>query len=342
MARIIFITLFFVSNFSLSQIGGLSTFEFLNLQTSPRINSLGGYAPNVIDQDINLGAFNPGLINSQMNKKFTINYINYHSDINYGSVLYGHCFNEKQNPFLFSLNYIDYGFFSETDEFGNIIGEFSASEYLFSVGHSKKIFNLDSLRFFNFGFNVKSAISQLYFEKSLSILSDLSIIYNNDKNKVTSTLMIRNLGYQIIPYYSGNRERLPLELLLSVSSRLQHMPLRWTFSLQHIEKFDLTFNNSSQSANFLNTDSSIGIGQKILRHCVFSTEFLFSKNLQFRFGYNNRKRAEMIILNRKAMVGFSFGFTFKINRFKFDYARQFHHFSNPINSIGLTTNFSVF
>ena len=50
----------------------------------------------------------------------------------------------------------------------------------------------------------------------------------------------------------------------------------------------------------------------------------------------------MILLNRKAMVGFSFGFTFKINRFKFDYARQFHHLSNPINSIGLTTNFSAF
>ena len=101
---------------------------------------------------------------------------------------------------------------------------------------------------------------------------------------ITSTLMIRNLGYQIIPYYSGNRERLPLELLLSVSNRLQHMPLRWTLSFQHIEKFDLTFNNSTQSVNFLNTENSIGLGQKILRHCVFSTEFLFSWLLIVQFG----------------------------------------------------------
>ena len=51
---------------------------------------------------------------------------------------------------------------------------------------------------------------------------------------------------------------------------------------------------------------------------------------------------EMMILDRKSMVGFSYGFSFKINRFKFNYSRQFHHFSNPVNSFGITTNISAF
>ena len=77
-------------------------------------------------------------------------------------------------------------------------------------------------------------------------------------------------------------------------------------------------------------------------HCVFSGEFLISKNLNIRFGYNNRRRSEMVILDRKAMVGFAFGFGFKVNKFKFDYSRQFHHYSNPVNAIGVTTNISSF
>ena len=332
----------FLCYYSFSQIGGGSTFEFLNLQTSPRISSLGGYGPNVIDSDPNIGLFNPAVINSKMNSFLTINYINYHADINYGSILYTHNFKKIKTPILFSLTYLDYGIFEETNEFGEIIGEFTSSEYLFSVGFSRKIYNLDSLRFFNFGVNFKSAFSQLYFENSFSFLSDISFLYHNENKRITSSFLIRNLGYQVVPYYSRNREKLPLEVSLSVSNRLLHMPFRWTFALQHIETLDLTFDNSAESADFINTDTEIGVGQKILRHCVFSGEFLITKNLNLRFGYNNRTRAEMIILDRKSMVGFSFGFSFKINRFKFDYSRQFHHFSNPVNSIGITTNISNF
>ena len=340
MSKILF--LFFIFNYSFSQIGGGNTFDFLNLQTSPRIQALGGYGPNVIGSDPNLGLFNPALINSKMHSFFTINYTNYHADINYGSILYTYDLKKIKTPILFSLTYLDYGVFDEANEFGDLTGDFRSSEYLFSMGFSKKIHVLDSMSFFNFGLNFKSAFSQLYYEKSFSFLSDISFLYHNEKKRITSSFLIRNLGYQLIPYYFDNREKLPLELSLSISNKLLHMPFRWTFSLQHLETLDLTFDNSAQSDNFTNTSIENGLGQKILRHCVFSGEFLITKNLNLRFGYNNRKRAEMIILDRKAMVGFSCGFSFKINRFKFDYSRQFHHISNPVNSIGITTNISSF
>ena len=49
-----------------------------------------------------------------------------------------------------------------------------------------------------------------------------------------------------------------------------------------------------------------------------------------------------MILDRKAMVGFSYGFSFKIHKFKFNYGRGLNHFSGPVNSIGITTNISSF
>ena len=148
--------LIFAFNYSFSQIGGGSTFDFLNLQTSPRISALGGYGPNVFDSDPNLGLFNPGLISAKMHNYFVINYINYHADINYGSILYTYEFEKIKTPILFSLIYLDYGVFDEANEFGEVIGEFGATEYLLSVCFSKKIYTLDSLRFFNFGVNRSS------------------------------------------------------------------------------------------------------------------------------------------------------------------------------------------
>ena len=78
-----------------SQIGGGATFSFLSLESSPRINSLGGYSSLTIDDDPNLGLFNPALINSSMNSSLSLNYINYYSDINYGSIVFCPKFSDK-------------------------------------------------------------------------------------------------------------------------------------------------------------------------------------------------------------------------------------------------------
>ena len=298
--------LLFTSTYS--QIGGSTTFSFLNLQSSPRINALGGYSPLVIDDDPNLGLFNPALINSSMNSFVSVNYINYYSDINYGSIVFSPHFLNKKN-LLFGINYVDYGTFEEADEFGNLIGSFKASEYLFSLGYSKNIYSDDN-HFFNMGFNSKMGLSQLYSDFSLAFLVDVSLFYYNTKHRLNTSFLARNWGYHIVSYQDGNTEKLPFELVFSISNKLQHMPLRWSLTLQHLENWDLNFQNSNQTDLFL-LNSSPNFGQELLRHVVLGLEFLITKNLNIRFGYNNRKRHEMMILDRKGMVGFSYGFSFK-------------------------------
>ena len=330
---------FFILTSSFSQIGGGSSFSFLNLESSPRINSLGGYAPLVIDDDPNLGLFNPSLINPSMHSFLSVNYINYYSDINYGSLVFCPKFLNK-NSFLFGIKYVDYGIFDEADEFGNLIGSFNASEYLFSLGSAIVLYN-DGNNAFKMGLSSKIGLSQLYSDFSLACFADFSLLYYNSKKFIKTSFLVRNVGYQIIPYTEGNTEKLPFELALSFSNKLKHMPLRWSVSLQHLENWNLNFENSNQTDDFL-LNSNSNIGDEFLRHIVLGLEFLITKNLNIRFGYNNRKRHEMMILDRKAMVGFSYGFSFKINKFKFNYGRGLNHFSGPVNSIGVTTNISSF
>ena len=67
------------------------------------------------------------------------------------------------------------------------------------------------------------------------------------------------------------------------------------------------------------------LGFSILRHIVLGAEFLIHKNASILFGYNNRRRFEMIIEDRKALVGFSCGVSFKIKRFLFIFHNSVKH-----------------
>ncbi len=274
-----------------------------------------------------------------MNSFVSLNYVNYYADINYGSIAFMPKISSKFQ-ILSGIKYVDYGFFEETDEFGNIIGQFNASEYLFSLGSSKVLFNEDN-NLLNIGLSTKVALSQLYTDFSLAFLIDFSLLYVNSHKRINTSLLVRNFGYQLIKYNNGNLENLPFELLFSISNKLEHMPLRWTLSFQHLENWNLNFENLNQSEEIL-TEDKANFGEEFMRHIVLGLEFLITKNLNFRLGYNNRNRNEMMILDRKAMVGFSYGFSFKLNRFKFNYGRSLNHFSGPVNSLGITTNISSF
>ena len=321
----------FQCNFLLyPQIGGVNTFEFLNLNTSPRAIALGGYLQSVIDGDINNGIYNPAVINSSMNSMLVLNYTNYYADISYGN--FGYSFSLLDYNFIASMKFINYGQFLETNEFGQEIGEFGAGEYLFSIGSSKSL--LDSL--LSVGINTKLAYSSFYELNSLGVLFDLGIIYTFRNQNLSTSMLIKNVGYQIVPYYNGNREPLPIEISLGVSNKLAHMPLRWHVTFQHIETPDLSFENPVFSSIETNYDN---VGYNILKHITFGAELLLHKNVNFLFGYNNRTRFEMILEDRKGLVGFSCGVVFKIKRFHFTYSRTSHHLSGPLNSFGVSTNF---
>ena len=312
-----------------SQLGGTHSFDFLNLNTNPRSIALGGYIPSVIDGDINIGIYNPSLINPLMINNIVFNYTPYYADIIYGNVGYG--FNFSNINFLSSLKFINYGELLETNEFGQEIGYFNAGEYVFSLGVGKLI--LDSL--LRVGVNYKMAYSSLYDVSSLSVLFDFAATYRVPYNDILFSLIIKNLGYQLIPYYAGNRESLPFEILLGFSNKLKHVPLRWHLTFQHLEQPDLNFNNSNSQIPLNNN-----FGYSILKHIVLGAEILFHQNVSLFLGYNNRKRVEMSLEERRGLVGFSCGFLFKIQRFQFSYSRNLHHYSNPINSFGIITNLS--
>ena len=80
MKFIILVLLLFFSllNFtpSFTQIAGESTYQFLNIPSSPRQLALGGKNITTQDDDVTTGLFNPSSITQEMDNMLSLNYFN--------------------------------------------------------------------------------------------------------------------------------------------------------------------------------------------------------------------------------------------------------------------------
>ncbi|HMT30061.1 MAG TPA: penicillin-binding protein, partial [Bacteroidia bacterium] len=124
MRQVIFLLLFVFTVFtSHAQIGGNNTYEFLNLSSSARLAAMGGKLVPVKDNDLNLVFANPALLNSEMSKQLTFSGVGYFADIKYGYVAYASDY-KNLGSFAAGMHYVNYGDFTETDETGQVIGEF--------------------------------------------------------------------------------------------------------------------------------------------------------------------------------------------------------------------------
>ncbi len=335
---ILFLTAFLFSIRIFAQIGGTSTYEFLNLPVSSRAASLGGQVISVRDNDLNFCFYNPSLLNESMNGHFSVNYMNYFLDINNGYVAYA-MKSKKLGNLSFGLQYLNHGEFDAANPEGIITGNFTASEY---AAHMTWALPIDS--FFTFGFNAKPVYSVLEKYQSFGIAGDFGVTYHNQKQLFTAAMVMRNLGIQLKPYYAGNREPLPFEIQLAISKKLEHAPFRFIIMAEHLETIDLTYEEPDVNDNlgYLGQESEPSkideFGDKVLRHMNFGLEFTPFNNFYFNVGYNARRRKELQIESMPSTVGISWGFGLKILKFHIGYARANYHLAGSTNHFSLTTN----
>jgi len=326
-----------------AQLGGSKTFMFLNMSNSARVSALGGNYVPVYDHDITLAYSNPSLISEKMHNQLSINYLNYFADVNAGFLAYGRHF-KKAGTFVATLQFLGYGDFTERDEVGQELGSFSASEYALTIGWSKKL--TDHLQM---GVNLKNIYSKLESYSSYGIAADVALSYIREKKGFTSSLIIKNIGSQISTYTGDRREPIPFEIQWGTSKKFEHAPFRLVLLINDMQKWDLTYSDPNKEPDidpFTGEpvdDKGWEWGDKLMRHTVFGVEFAPGKgNFLVQLAYNYRRRQELKIASRTAMVGFSFGFGIKISKFKLSYSHANYHLAGGTNTFTITTNFSDF
>ncbi len=345
---LLFLAFLFCSNYSWGQIGGDNVYEFLNFSSAARITGLGGNLITIKDDDVSLAQANPALLNSSMHQAISFNH-NFHlAGIQHGFVNYGHEIKAWKINVHGGIQYTSYGDFVGTNEFGNVTGNFKASEYAITMGASHQLYENLSI-----GANVKVISSQLEAYHSVGIATDLAAFYQDSSKSFSATLVVRNLGTQLSTYEEGRQESLPLDLQFGISKKLKYLPFRFSIIAHNLQRWNILYDDPNQEettllfgddqSNSERSNTSIFF-DNLFRHFIFNGEFLFGKteNFRLRVGYNHFRRKELSVENFRSLSGFSLGLGFKINRFRIDYGRSFYHIAGGVNHFSISTNLQSF
>lgn len=329
-----------------SQLGGLNTYEFLNLSTSARISGLGNNLITIRDDDVSLAAANPALTNQGMHQQMAFNHSFLAGGTQFGNVSYGHHLDKSNTTLHGGVQYVSYGEFDRTNELGELEGTFKASEFAITLGGAYQ-----AAERLAFGANFKLVTSQLEGYNSLGLISDLAAMYFDTASNFTFTIVARNMGRQLTTYRDDNFEDLPFEVQVGLSKKLKYLPFRFSIIYHHFDRWNVLYDdpNVEESTLFLGdapterSSSSIWF-DNFARHFIFNGEFLFGKkeNFRLRVGYNHFRRKELSVDNFRSLAGFSAGIGLKINRFRIDYGYNSYHLGGGINHIGISTNIQEF
>jgi len=314
---------------SFPQTGGDNVYEFLNLTQSGHVAALGGSSVSLQSNDLNMAYHNPALLSREMNKSIALNYVNYFAGINYGMAMYSESF-PKAGNFAAGLTYLNYGTFTETDISGIITGTFRASEYAFSMIYSREI---DTS--FSMGINFKPVLSYLERYTSFGFAFDIGASWHNRKNLFSAGIAIKNAGYQVTTYAGEAHQKLPFEIQAGLSQRLAYAPFRFSLTLRHLEKYDLTHEYLANNTSGGSDSEGSEFFENMMRHVIFGAELLPHKNFYFCGGYNFQRRKELQVESKVSTVGFSWGFGINTSLLNIEFGRATYHLA------GSTTHLSV-
>lgn len=333
----IFLFLITFCTVSYGQIGGKYTYQFLNLVTSPRQAALGGKTITIYDDDVNQVHFNPATINSEMDNHLALNYGSYFKEVSYGTASYAYTYDRHLQTFQAGVNYVNYGSFDGYDENGQSTASFSGSEIELSLGYAYTIPNTT----LHIGTSAKLISSTLESYNSFGGAIDVGLLFIDEKNDVNWGFVIRNIGTQFTTY-SEVREKLPLEIIFGVSQELENVPIRWHFSLENLQQWNIAFSNPAQTQVSINgneTNKKVSFLNNALRHTIFGVELFPKRAFNLRLGYNFRRAEELRILEQRNFSGVSVGFGLKLNKLKFNYSYSRYTLAGNTSLFGLTINF---
>lgn len=239
------------------------------------------------------------------------------------------------------MQYLSYGEFDGADVAGEKTGKFYAGEFLFNLGWGRQ---LDSL--FSIGSNLKFINSSKESYNSFGIAVDVAGSYISRDKSFTASFIAKNIGRQVVSYNGGNIEPMPFEIQMGLSKKLAHLPFRYSILLNHLNRWDLRYDDPNiekvdpVTGEKIDDNDFEAFADNMMRHIVIGGELLIGKNLSLRVGYNYKRRQELQVDSKVSTVGFSWGLGIRISKFHLNYARSTYHLAGSPNYISLTTNIS--
>ena len=289
-------------------------FSFLRLPVSAHIAALGGDNITIDDDDPTVIFHNPALIANVADKSINLNFMTYMEGAKTASASFIKAWGERATWGV-GAQYMDYGSMKETTVDNIEQGTFSAKDiaiagtftYLLSDRWSGGV----TLRF------ISSSIGSY---NSIGIASDLGLNYFDEERGWSLSAVAKNLGGQV-KAYQDDYEKIPIDLLVGVSKRLEAAPLRFSLTFSRLNRWDTSF----------------------IQHVAIGADVFLGENIYIAGGYNFRRRDEMKISESSGSsshgAGLSVGAGLTLKRFKLNVAYAKYHVS--ASSILINATYSL-
>lgn len=327
-----------------AQTGGRHVFQFLNTSPGARISALGGMPISWRSSDPSVAFLNPAVLNPDMGGSFQFSNLSYFADISFGHFSYSHHPDSSAYQFQLGTHYARYGDITRSDIYGNQLGSFKANETAIYFAASRTI--LERLMV---GASLNYIFSTLDDRNSQALSLNTGLSYANPIKNFGISLLFKHIGFQLSPFNEIN-EKLPFEVQLAYSKKLKHLPLIYHFGIQHLEKWNIRYDDPDLADDgllFGETPSQNKFDEGIdnfFRHMVFGVELNIGKkeNFSLRLGYNHLRNRELKLSDYRSFAGISAGFGLKIYKFKFDYSYAAYHIAGGSSQITISTNIHSF
>lgn len=309
---------------------GSSVFHFLDLPVSSRINALGGDNVAIADDDLSMAFCNPALLTSKTDKVLQLNYAYYLAGTMFGSVLYGHNYND--NYFAAGVHYLDYGRMPYADENGNLLGTtFTAKDICVNLMYARQLGPM-----FRVGATIKPIFSVYEAFTSFALGADVGGHYQTADSTFQLGLTLRNIGWQLKAFYEDDwgqhTEMLPLNLELGMSYRLEHAPIRFSLTVHNLQRW-----------NIAPRETNVKWYDMLFRHTIWAVDIVpKSEKFYVTISYNHRRQAEMNLTDVSSIAGLGFGAGVKIYKFRVGFAMSQYTKSNFTYQVSLSTDINSF
>jgi len=316
-----------------------SSYDFLIKETNARVAALGGMNNSLRDDDVHLVAGNPAVVNGKMAKSLGLTVNPSFAQIRQYNVAYADSLKKLGNVFA-TLQFLDYGKLTETDNTGFKIGEFGASQYALGVGFSQKKGN------FHLGAGLKFIGFQVYGTQAYALAADIGVHYQHPRKPFTFGLALKNIGASIKKFDTEKSMPVPFNIQASMTYKLEHMPLRFSISGFYLQETDIQYLDPNAPGkldiNGIEEKSSKKISEQIARHLVFGGEFLLHRSFNFRVGYNHLRRKELRNESGAGLTGFSLGCMINTKPINISYTYSGLASAGGYHFISLNIRFSQF
>jgi hypothetical protein len=292
-----------------AQLGGKTSFEFLNVPNNARLAALAGVNISLANRDVNLISSNPALLSDTLVGFASVSYQFYIADVGQATAAYAHRF-KRVGLVAFGVQHLNYGQIKGYDATGADLTDYKAGETALYISKSHQVSS------FTMGATLKVAFSSLAGYRANALMVDVGGLFVHPEHDFTIGLTIKNLGVVLSDYAETSSSKLPFDVRLGATVKPEHMPLRFTLTAYNLANRYGTYTGAAGGLD------EPGTLDKILRHASMGIEVLIHRNANLMIGYNYLVHQELKLENAGGLSGVTFGFSAHIRSFEFVFSRS--------------------